>query len=75
MALIHEVIDALRHEEATLNPKRWQAAVDRLEAWMREVEARIDGHPPDDSPHGIVVTHSPDVEKEASDAHETPATE
>lgn len=74
MALIHDALDALRHEEATLNPRRWREAVDRLEAWMREVESRLDGHP-DDGPHGIVVTHSPDVEKEASDAHEASTTE
>lgn len=73
MALIHEVLDALRHEEATLNPKRWREAVDRLEAWMREVEARLEGRTPADEPRGIVITHSP--EKEADDAHETPATQ
>jgi len=74
MALIHEVLDALRHEEATLNPKRWREAVDRLEAWMREVEARLEGRAAADEPRGIVVAHSPDKEEDP-DAHEAPATQ
>lgn len=76
MALMHEVLDALRHEEATLNPKRWREAVDRLEAWMRDIEARLDGKAAAEEPHGLIVTHSPDQldKEEETDAHEAPAT-
>ena len=74
MALIHDALDALRHPEATLNRARWQEALDRLEDWMHDVERRLDGAATD-TPHGLVVSHSPDGEKEVSDAHEASATQ
>ena len=78
MALMHEVLDALRHPEATLNRVKWQEAVDRLEDWMHDVEARIEGKAPaadhDGDIHGIVVAHSPDT-KEENHAVEAPATQ